>query len=52
MNTSAQVEGAEGRLVPDLIGSGALFALDSLVVEWHDDNPFLKLPVEQRKYEL
>ena len=37
----------EGRVVPDLIGSGALCELAAVIVEWHDANPYLKLPVEQ-----
>ena len=41
------VEGVEGRVVPDLIGSGALCELAAVIVEWHDANPYLKLPVEQ-----
>ena len=38
------VEGVEGRVVPDLIGSGALCELAAVIVEWHDANPYLKLP--------
>ena len=34
-------------MVPDLIGSGALCELAAVIVEWHDANPYLKLPVEQ-----